>query len=66
MPNGISNWQQFQFPGAPLGNFMRSEPFPTYESKATFTGPDITMNDKRRKRKEGIKLYYQALLQDKE
>ncbi len=66
MPNGISNWTKFQVPGAPLGNFTRSEPFPSPELKATYLGPQMTMNDRRRKRKEGVKLYYQALLQDKE
>ena len=29
------NWTNFQFPWAPLGNFLRSEPFPTQEVKAT-------------------------------
>jgi hypothetical protein len=66
MPNGISNWTKFQVPGAPLGNFTRSEPFPSMPLKATYTDPKITMGDKRRKRKEGVQQYYQALLQDKE
>jgi hypothetical protein len=66
MPNGISNWTKFQVPGAPLSNFTRSEPFPSEEVKATYLGPKITTGDKRRKRKEGISRYYQALLQAKE
>jgi hypothetical protein len=66
MLNGLSNWTNFQFPGAPLDRFTRSEPFPSEELKATYLGPKTTTNDRRRKRKEGVALYYQALLQDKE
>lgn len=31
----IGNWQNFRTPFEPMRNFLRSEPFPTDEEKAT-------------------------------
>jgi hypothetical protein len=47
----LKNWQNFQFPHAPLGNFLRSEPFPSEEVKATY----IDRPRKKRKKKRDIK-----------
>lgn len=43
----LKNWKNFQWPYAPLGNFLRSEPFPSQETKATA----IDRPRKRRKRR---------------
>lgn len=51
------NWREFKWPYEPLENFMRSEPFPSQEMKATYLGD--------RPKKKGAKLYYQALLKRK-
>ncbi len=32
----LKNWQNFRTPFEPLGNFLRSEPFPSEELKATY------------------------------
>ena len=47
----LGNWQNFQWPHAPLGNFLRSEPFPSKEVKATY----IDRPKKKRKRKRDIR-----------
>lgn len=47
----LKNWQNFQFPYAPMGNFLRSEPFPSQEVKATYIDRPL----KKRKRKKDLK-----------
>lgn len=47
----LKNWQNFRTPGEPLGNFLRSEPFPSEEVKATY----IDRPRKKRKRKRDLK-----------
>jgi hypothetical protein len=53
----LSNWTQFKWPFAKMETFTRSEPFPTQEMKATYTGD--------KPEKKGAKLYYKALLNRK-
>ena len=47
----IGNWTNFQFPHARLGNFLRSEPYPSQEVKATY----IDRPRKKRRRRRDVK-----------
>ncbi len=47
----LKNWKHFRRPYEPLGNFLRSEPFPSEEVKATY----IDRPRKKRKRRRDIK-----------
>jgi hypothetical protein len=44
----LKNWKNFRRPYEPLGNFLRSEPFPSEEVKATY----IDRPRKKRRRRD--------------
>ena len=47
----LKNWKHFRTPFEPLGNFLRSEPFPSEEVKATY----IDRPRKKRKRRRDLR-----------
>lgn len=51
----LSNWKHYRIPGAPMKEFLRHEPFPSEELKATF------VTGMRKPRKRDTKLAAQAL-----
>lgn len=52
--SALKNWQQYKSPRDPLSTFTRSEPFPSQEVKATYTGDNT--------KKQGAKTLFAALL----
>lgn len=51
----LSNWKNYHIPGAPLREFLRHEPYPSDETKATF------VTGMRKPRKWDRKLAIEAL-----